>query len=216
MTYLCYQILITVFIAFPPFIFQANGIYLGLRDGTAMTLGCTLVAELMALGLLALWLRRRRLSFAGLGLGRPTTHASLCVATVFGAFYAAFTLHALGLTEHLREVSFFRLWGMFVGVVGAFAEEVIFRGFLLTELERIRVSPVWQILISALLFSLVHLSFNIGGIVATFVMGAALAVVYITGGRSLTAPIIGHALINLIIEPWLLLWLITFYSQHHR
>jgi hypothetical protein len=37
-------ILITVFIVWPPFIAQANGITLGLRDGTAVTLRCTLVA----------------------------------------------------------------------------------------------------------------------------------------------------------------------------
>ena len=43
-------------------------------------------------------------------------------------------------------------------------------------------------------------------------MGVALAATYLWSGRSLAAPIVGHCLINLIIEPWLLLWVVTTYA----
>ena len=39
----------------------------------------------------------------------------------------------------------------------------------------------------------------------TFVLGVALAITYAIGKRSLTPVIISHALIDVIIEPWLLL-----------
>jgi hypothetical protein len=44
---------------------------------------------------------------------------------------------------------------------------------------------------------------------ATFVLGVALAVTYLVGNRSLTPVIIGHALVDLVIEPWLLLGFFT-------
>ena len=39
----------------------------------------------------------------------------------------------------------------------------------------------------------------------TFLLGIALAMTYVIGKRSLTPVIISHALIDVIIEPWLLL-----------
>ncbi len=37
----------------------------------------------------------------------------------------------------------------------------------------------------------------------TFLLGVALAISYIVGKRSLTPVIISHALIDMVIEPWL-------------
>ena len=37
----------------------------------------------------------------------------------------------------------------------------------------------------------------------TFLLGVALAITYIVGKRSLTLVIISHALIDMVIEPWL-------------
>lgn len=44
-------------------------------------------------------------------------------------------------------------------------------------------------------------------------LGAALAVTYLAGKRSLTLVIIAHALVDLIVEPWLLL---SFFTPHGR
>lgn len=42
-------------------------------------------------------------------------------------------------------------------------------------------------------------------IIATTVLSALLAVLYIIGNRNILAPIVTHILINLFIEPWLML-----------
>jgi len=55
--------------------------------------------------------------------------------------------------------------------------------------------------------------FDLAGVVFTFVTGIVLAAVSIVGKRSLTPSIISHALINLLIEPWLLLFIVTMYAR---
>jgi hypothetical protein len=44
---------------------------------------------------------------------------------------------------------------------------------------------------------------------ATFVLGTALAITYLVGKRSLTPVIVSHVLVDLVIEPWLLLGFFT-------
>jgi membrane protease YdiL (CAAX protease family) len=208
-----YYLLITLVIAVPPFLFGAAGLHLNLRQGTAVTLGCTLVAELIALGLLVQWLRRSGRSLADLGWRRPTTTAALLVAVVAGIAYGAYTLMHPDIGRHAAEMSVLKLWGVIVGVAAAVVEEMVFRGFVLTELERIRV-PVWgQVLTSGVTFGLIHIGFSAWGMALTFLLGMVLALLYHQGRRSLTAPIVSHALINAIIEPWLLLFTLTFYAR---
>ena len=99
-----------------------------------------------------------------------------------------------------------------MGCVGAVVEEIVFRGFVLTELDRVR-TPVWlQVLGSGVLFGLLHAGFSPVGIALTFVMGLLLAAVYRLGHRSLTPGALSHAVINLLIEPWLLLFIVSVLS----
>ena len=46
---------------------------------------------------------------------------------------------------------------------------------------------------------------GVGASLATGVMGAALGVVYIASGRSLLPCMAAHTVINLFLEPWLIL-----------
>lgn len=46
-------------------------------------------------------------------------------------------------------------------------------------------------------------------IIATTVLSALLAVLYIIGNRNILAPIVTHILINLFIEPWLMLSVVS-------
>jgi hypothetical protein len=100
-----------------------------------------------------------------------------------------------------------------VGVTGGVIEEIVFRGFVITELDRVNMPVALQIFISGLTFALIHAGFNITGIIVTFVMGLILAALYVFGRRSLTPVAIGHGLINAVIEPWLLLFIITSYAN---
>lgn len=46
-------------------------------------------------------------------------------------------------------------------------------------------------------------------IIATTVLSALLAVLYIIGNRNILATIVTHILINLFIEPWLMLSVVS-------
>lgn len=136
-------------------------------------------------------------------------------ALLFAGAYIAYTFRALPFVrEHQREVSLFKL----IGVVAAFAsgimEEVVFRRWLMDSALAHGVGSVGQILLSGLVFGLFHLvwhafsadrRFSLYGAASTVVAGMALAAIYLLGDRNLGPCIAAHMLINLVVEPWLVL-----------
>ena len=209
-----YYLLLVAAIAVPPFVVPAMGFRLNLRQGTAVTLGGTLLAELVAAGLLLWWLRRRRLSLADVGFVRPSPRvAPLVVAGVFGLLYAAWTMLIPEVRANATEFGPLKLWGLAVSLVAAVMEEAVFRGFIMNELAHAGRSRAVQVIVSAVTFGLLHLGWGWWGMACTLMMGAALAVTYLWAGRSLAAPVLGHCVINAIIEPWLLLYVITVYAR---
>jgi len=97
----------------------------------------------------------------------------------------------------------------------------MFRGFVMREAEA-GGAPVWlQVVLSGLLFGLAHAgwgaiggtSFNlgaaIGSTVSTGMLGLVLAGIYVAGRRSLMPVIAAHAAIDMIIEPWLILFALS-------
>lgn len=208
-----YYILITFFIAAPPFIVPALGFQLDLRQGTAVTFGGVLVAEAIAFAVLVWWMRRRSLSWRSMGFVKPARWLPVAAAILFAALYSAYTLTIPEVRQHATELSAFKCWGASVAVLGAAVEEIVFRGFVLAELQRRRIAAWVQVVVSGVAFGLLHLGFSWWGMLLTTAMGMVLAVTCLWSGRSLVAPIVGHCLINAIIEPWLLLWIITFYAK---
>jgi membrane protease YdiL (CAAX protease family) len=208
-----YYLLVAVCIAVPPFVVPALGFNLSFREGTAVTLGCTLVAEAIALGVLAAWLRRRRLTFAAIGWRRPTTTPALAIAVVLAVAYTAFTFLLPEVRSVASEATLFRVWGAAVSAFAAGVEEAVFRGFVLTELDRSGVSRRAQVLASGVTFGLIHAGFGWWGMAVTFLLGLGLGGLYLTGRRSLTPPILCHGLINLAVEPGLLLYTIETYAR---
>jgi hypothetical protein len=136
-------------------------------------------------------------------------------ALALAAAYIAYTFHAVPLVYRLRyELSALKA----IGVVAAFAsgimEEVVFRRWLMDTLMAQGVGDLGQILASGLVFGLAHLvwhlfsfdwRFSLYAAAATIVAGMALAALYLLGGRNLGPCIAAHMLINLVIEPWLVL-----------
>ena len=169
------------------------------------------MAEVVVAGVLVWWLRRRRLSFREIGFLRPSRALPVAVACLFGLIYAGWTLLIPEVRANATELGLFKFWGVGVSVVVAVVEEAVFRGF--SELARAGRSHAVQVVVSALTFALLHFGFGLWGMACTLVMGTVLAVTYIWAGRSLAAPIAGHCIINAIIEPWLLLYVITFYAR---
>ncbi len=80
-------------------------------------------------------------------------------------------------------------------VVVAVCEELIFRGYLLRRLINLTGNLVAGVLIAAVVFSIGHGYQQIGGVIATGVLGAIFAIIFLWRG-SLVAPITIHFMNN--------------------
>jgi membrane protease YdiL (CAAX protease family) len=190
------------------------------RGKTTAVLGVTLGAELIVLASLIAWLHHTGRTLADLGWGRATTRRAIVLGLLVALLYSAFTLASPVFGPYAGEISWFKAWGAFVGVIGGAIEELVFRGFVISELANQGVRAEWQVLVSGMLFALIHNGIGLlrgqwyvlPGIGLTFVLGTVLALIYLDGRRSLTPTVLSHALINLLIEPWLLLGFVRFMS----
>ncbi|MEM6793274.1 MAG: CPBP family intramembrane glutamic endopeptidase [Acidobacteriota bacterium] len=90
----------------------------------------------------------------------------------------------------------------------AFGEEILFRGFLLGELERLlagagsagsagsAVASAAAILFSSLLFGLGHAYQGLAGLWVTGILGAALGLLYVASRRDLWLLILTHGMVD--------------------
>jgi uncharacterized protein len=92
-------------------------------------------------------------------------------------------------------------------------EEVIFRGFLMTELARLlgsgALGTAANLLFSSILFGVAHWYQGKSGTLSTGIMGLFLGVIFIASGYNLWLPILTHGFIDTVG-----LWLV--YSDHDR
>ncbi|MDP9038593.1 MAG: CPBP family intramembrane metalloprotease [Acidobacteriota bacterium] len=132
---------------------------------------------------------------------------------------AVFTANTVRRSPLIRD-NFFRVDAtklfavlLFAPVTGVF-EEMYFRKALMDGVQARGGGALAQIALSAVVFGLGHgiwglfgrsLRIAAGATVATALLGAALAVVYLAAGRSAAPCSVAHALINACIEPWLIL-----------
>jgi CAAX protease family protein len=171
----------------------------------------TILGELASFGVLTWLLHRRGSRLRDLGWGQPTRWWALAFGVGIALAYSAITALNPRIGPHLLEFTWLKLLAIAAAVVAGLVEETIFRGYVMTTLGRMSYGLVVQVLLSALFFALVHFYafaaplsiLVVQGL--TFLLGVALAITYVIGKRSLTPVIISHALIDVIIEPWLLL-----------
>lgn len=82
----------------------------------------------------------------------------------------------------------------------AFVQELVFRAFLINTLDSIfgnNVRSIWfAVLISAVLFGLVHAWQGLGGILFTAVIGLIFGIAYILNGRRIWSLIFVHGLLD--------------------
>ncbi|MEQ6355001.1 CPBP family intramembrane glutamic endopeptidase [Lysinibacillus sp. M3] len=129
--------------------------------------------------------------------------------------YIAYTISALPFVKaHLFTISWLKVIGIWAAIVTGIVEEVVFRHLLMEYLLTIGFSDVTQILFSGILFGIAHgvwlllkrdWKFALPAIISTTILGSLLAALYIVASRSTFAPIVAHILINMFIEPWLML-----------
>jgi len=168
--------------------------------------------ELAALGAL-MRLLKGHLDLRDRGWGKPTTWQAMLLGLLVAAAYAAVTALNPAVGSNLLRVSGLKALALGAAVVAGVVEEVIFRGYVMTALARMGQSAFVQVVFSAALFAAAHIyGFTtpaawLASEGFTFVLGLALGVVYLVGRRSLTPVIVGHVMIDALIEPWLLLGL---------
>ena len=90
-----------------------------------------------------------------------------------------------------------------VYVVSAFAEEVIYRGFLITRISELVASGKFKscvaVAFSSIVFGLVHSDWGVAGMVQATCMGVALGTSYLFCGRNLWVTIFAHAYMDTIL-----------------
>ncbi len=156
--------------------------------------------------------------FQNLGFARESIAAPLAwfLAAVGGIVYVLYTLRAIPFVASMqRELSLFKLLGILSAVVGGIVEEVVFRRWIMDMLMVRGYAPIIQVIVSGVVFGLAHASWTLlarrdfratlPAILSTSVLGCFLATVYLVGGRNLGPCIFAHILINVVVEPWLML-----------
>jgi hypothetical protein len=155
--------------------------------------------------------------FENLGFERESIAPPLAwiLATITAIAYVLYTMKAIPLIlAKQKEISLFKLLGILSAVVGGIVEEVFFRRWTMDMLMSRGVAPILQVIISGIVFGLAHTSwilakgdfkFTLPAILSTSGLGILLAIIYLLGGRNLGPCIFAHVMINVVIEPWLML-----------
>jgi membrane protease YdiL (CAAX protease family) len=138
------------------------------------------------------------------------------LATIVVIVYVLYTMRAIPFVASMqREISLFKLLGILSAVVGGIVEEVFFRRWIMDMFMSGGFNPILQVIISGIAFGLAHWSWTLlakrdfkatlPAILSTSILGIFLAIIYLAGGRNLGPCIFAHVLINIVIEPWLML-----------
>jgi membrane protease YdiL (CAAX protease family) len=89
-----------------------------------------------------------------------------------------------------------------VWLLVAFLEELIFRGFVMTELAGLLGKGLWgtvvNLLYSSILFGLAHWYQGKSGALSTGLIGLLIGLIFIAGGYNLWLPILTHGFIDTI------------------
>ena len=168
-------------------------------------------------------LRLRGQTLGDIGWRRPARLWGWLLAIVFAALYGGGTL--MGMIRAGAPVTTdWSIWrvaiALGIGISAGICEETVFRGFIMGQARDGGAHWSVQIILSALLFGLAHMGWGgmsghvqmqqmIGAMTATAILGLMMAVTYLASARSLTPAIVAHGLIDIVIEPWLLLYAVT-------
>lgn len=173
---------------------------------------------LIPLGLILAWMLRRMRqqgqTLADLGWGQPSRWWVLALGTLLGVLFGISGIQnflRLDPTADPFEFSLLRVVTALLGAITAVGEDLITRGYVMHELQRLR-TPTWvQICGSSLLFALYHSLWNfhlLTGFVPSLVVGLILSGFFILGKRSLTPVLLMHGLMLVVGEPFLTMSLI--------
>ena len=111
---------------------------------------------------------------------------------------------------------FHLLAALLMGTTAGFCEEVLFRGFLMTEFLKAGYDKWTQVIIPGLAFGLSHAGYLNQGLlpwlgiaVPVACIGMIWGAAYLIGRRSLVPTIVAHFLNDATALPWVLFFVIT-------
>jgi len=185
------------------------------RSKTTLILGISSIFMFSPLAMSLFWRPIpvfQNLGFESVSFAPPLVWVVAMAVTIT---YIIYTMKVIPLVlAKQKEFSWFKLIGILAALIGGIIEEVFFRRWLMDMLMARSVGLILQIFISGVSFGLAHTSwilckgdikFTFPAILSTSVLGILLAFIYLLGGRNLGPCIFAHVLINIIIEPWLML-----------
>lgn len=120
--------------------------------------------------------------------------------------------HDLSLVDGVRgDLKALVQFLLLVWLTVAFLEEILFRGFLMTEISKFlgtgALAMVFNILITSIIFGLAHWYQGKSGLISTAVIGAVISVIFVFSGFNLWLVILIHGFIDtaalyLIYRDW--------------
>jgi len=185
------------------------------RSKTALILGITSAFMVSPLVMSIFWGPIPLFQNLGSHRGSFAPTIAWILAAVTAIAYVFYTMKVIPFVlDKQKELSLFKLLGILAALVGGIVEEVFFRRWIMDMLMAGGGTPILQVIISGVAFGLAHtcwmlargsFKFTLPAILSTTVLGIILAIIYLVGGRNLGPCIFTHVLINIIIEPWLML-----------
>jgi membrane protease YdiL (CAAX protease family) len=156
----------------------------------------------------------RFVRYLGFAPGLSGTVTGWVAAALVVAIFVAFALRLPSVRANLFRPSLLKLLAIALAIGAGILEEVVFRRWTMNWLMSHGYGAVIQVLGAGLLFGAVHgiwglmgksLRAAIGATLATGFLGSMLAIVFLLAGRSLAPCVIAHFLVNVLIEPGLVL-----------
>ena len=164
---------------------------------------------------LNLWLNGWRFfHYLGFAPGRAGSSSGWVAAVIVVLIFVGLACRLPSVRANLVRPSLLKVLAVALAVFAGILEEVIFRKWVMDWLQSGGYGAGLQIAGSALAFGVVHAIWGLmgksaraaaGAMLATSLLGGLLAIVYVLAGRSLAPCIASHFLINVFIEPGLVL-----------
>jgi hypothetical protein len=152
--------------------------------------------------------------FLGLAPGRLGKPLGWLLAALVTGTFVYYGAKLPSVRADLIRPSRLKLLALPMALAAGILEEAVFRRLLMDYLQTVGLGAVLQILGSAFAFGAAHGIWGLfgrswraalGATLATGILGAALAIVYVAAGRSVAACVIAHFLIDAFLEPGLVL-----------
>jgi hypothetical protein len=152
----------------------------------------------------------RYLGFVPGAMGDGLGWLAGCVLT---ALFVASIRMFPAVRENMFKPSMLKGLSVVAALAAAILEEVIFRRWIMDYLDRSGFGALFQVAASGIAFGVAHAIWAVFGrsgtalhaIVATTILGAGLAVVYLASGRSLAPCVAAHFVMTALMEPGMVL-----------